>query len=268
MLLLGSAFAVFFIIIDKIINKRNITPLQIFSCMWLVILILSGIGLYNLEQASDTAYALIAIGIFSYGMGELLSNKIYFKKYVSGAFYELRTTLIYVLVALTILLYFSDFLKVINYILSGNSLAYIRSISQNQNSVLYEGRGVFESALRMFIVQPFVLAYQVIAAKEFWAGHKKWILFDIIIIILKVLSEGSRSLFLYLGLHLIVIFLLDKNKINKLIGFYNGKKSKKHRKLTLGILILIVASVLIYTTISRSGDRALRTTYYFMCLSV
>lgn len=244
-------------------KRKKMTPLIIFSSLWFLIVLMSVLGLFDLDKTSNQAYAVISMGIFAYGLGELISSKLTFKSKKGRSEYVLRDKVIYLLCAITILLYFMDLYKVISYIIGGQSLAYIRLISQDKTSVLYSDRSALESAIRMFIIQPFAVAFQVIVAQEFIEGKKRWIVWDIVIILLKVLSEGSRSLLVYLGVHLVLIFFFN----NKFKTYTQGfSRIRKHKKRIIRIVFLVIAIVLVYTTMARSGERALRTTYYYFSM--
>lgn len=263
MYLFGLLIGIFFMFIGY--RKHRITPLFIFSLLWSFILFLSALRLYNLDKPSDQGYAVIAIGMLGFGIGYLVFGKFKIKKLKGNQFYLTRDRIIWLLAAITIGLYFIDFMKVIGYLMDGQSLAYIRALSQDSGSILYANRSNLETVIRTFIIQPFALGFQVIVAMEFWNGKKKWFIVDVIIILLRMLSEGSRSLLLYLGMHLIIIFILD-NKVSYYIDLYRAKKAMKGRKRYLKIVTLIAIVIIIATTLSRSGDRAIRTTYYYFSM--
>lgn len=263
MYLIGLLIGVFFMIIGY--RKHRITPLFIFSLLWSFILFLSALRLYNLDKPSDQGYVVIAIGMLGFGIGYLAFGKINIKIQKGNQLYLTRNRIIWILAAITIGLYFTDFMKVISYLINGQTLADIRALSQDSGSILYSNRSSFETVIRTFIIQPFALGFQVIVAMEFWNGKKKWLIADVIIILLRMLSEGSRSLLLYLGIHLIIIFILD-NKASYYIDLYRTKKAKKDRKRILRIVTVIAVIIIIVTTLSRSGDRAVRTTYYYFSM--
>lgn len=261
MYLVGILIGILFII--SVSRKHEITPLIIFSGLWTIILLLSAFRLYGLDEPSTQSYTVISIGMLGFGIGSLICGNKIIKLHGGNSVYQTRERLIWVLVAATIILYFVDFTKIATYLINGQTLAYIRAISQDGTSILYSDRSNLEVAIRSFIIQPFALAFQVIVAKEFWNGKRKWLVVDIVIITLRVLSEGSRSLFVYLGLNLIIIFFMD-NKMSYYIEAY--KVNKNRRKRTLKIIIFAVLILSIATTLSRSGERMLRSTYYYFSM--
>lgn len=259
----GLLIGFLFIILE--IKKHKITPLLVFSVLWTIILFLSALRLYGLDMPSDKGYVVIALGMLGFGIGYLIFGKTIVRLHNDDRVYQIRDKFILTLSIITIILYFVDFMKVVNYLASGQTLAYIRTLSQDSTSILYTNRSNLEIAIRTFIIQPFALSLQVIVAMEFWNGKKKWIIIDGIIIVLRLLSEGSRSLLLYLGINLIIIFVLD-NKVSYYINLYKSKKARKRRKRTLKIAVFVGFLLIIATTMSRSGGRALRTTYYYFSM--
>ncbi|MCI8950586.1 MAG: oligosaccharide repeat unit polymerase [Lachnospiraceae bacterium] len=260
---IGILIGAFCILIE--LKKHKLTPLIIFSSLWSCILLLSAFRLYHLDEASNQAYIVISIGMFGFGIGYLMFNKIAIRLHKKTISYNIRERLILILSCITIFLYLMDFMKVANYLMNGQTLAYIRALSQDSTSILYSNRGKLETAVRYFIIQPFAMSLQVIVATEFLNGKKKWLIIDIIIIILRVLSEGSRSLILYLGFHMIIAFILD-NKVNDYINRYKGKINVRRRKKYIKLIVLAAVLLVIYTTFSRSGERAFRTTYYYFSM--
>lgn len=263
MCLLGMLIGSFFIFLE--LRKRKVTPLLIFSALWTIILFLSSLQLYGLDKASIQGYAVIAIGMLGFGIGYMLFGNFRVKVRNSTCTYCVYDNILLVLSVITIALYFLDFTKVVSYLIDGQSLAYIRTLSQDSTSVLYSNRSNLEVALRTFIIQPFALAFQVIVAVEFWSGKKKWFIIDVIIIALRLFSEGSRSLLLYLGIHLVITFVFDR-KIDVYINMYKFRKRNRRRKWILRCIVLIVLILVIASTFSRSGERVFRTTYYYFSM--
>lgn len=253
-------------------NKAN--PLTIFSLLWIIILIFSWFGFYNLNGTGNRTYTIISLGVLLYGIGYLVIRK--FKLIFWGRSlnrkdthkYKLRYNLIYILCIITILIYAKDFFKIFKYISEGQTLAYIRLLAQDSNSILYADRGIFESALRMIIIQPFAMALQVIVAVEFWQNKNRWKLLamDAVLITLRVFTDGSRSLLLYLVIHFVISFIyIGKSKQAKVKKWYRNKGISKNKLLmilvgTIGMYMLIKA------TFSRSGEQSFKHLYYYFSM--
>lgn len=274
MVFIGIFICAILFIYSLYCEKNKFNPLSIFSLLWLIILIFSCLGFYDLKDTGNRTYAIISLGVLLYGMGYLVVRKfkiIFPVKSVNTRNiheYKLRYNLIYILSIITILIYAKDFLKIFRYITEGQTLAYIRLLAQDSNSILYSDRGMFESALRIMIIQPFAMAFQVIVAVEFWQNEKRWKLLgiDAILIILRVFTDGSRSLLLYLIIHFAISFIyIGKSKQTEIKEWYQNKSVSKNKLLVISIGI-IGMYMLIRATFSRSGSQSLKHLYYYFSM--
>ena len=259
---LAISICVLFFILGIFLEKRKINALTLFSGLWGIILFLSSIHLFNLKTATDNTYLLFTIGIFSFGIGYIFFRYFFLKKDMNkneNKTYSVRYKIIYVLSVITIAFYLKDLFLIIGDIIDGKSLAYIRLLAQDTNSILYTSRSNIENYIRMVLVLPFVMALQPIVAIDFILGrrNKKIFILNIVILILRSLTDGSRVMFIYFAIHLVLAFLYSKN--------YNYKDLvKKNKNKILIFLLLIVGLFLVYkTTMSRSGDSAFKSTYYY-----
>lgn len=179
--------------------------------------------------------------------------------------YVLRYKIVYLLCILTLIVYILDFSVSLRYLLSGNSLDFIRHMAQDSTSDL-NVRSDILSAMKNILISPFVLALQPIVAFDFWLGNrdKKLLGLDIIILLLRVLTDGSRSNVVYFVLHFIIgfTFIYSKRKNN---FFKNLKRKKKNRIITIAVLIFGVIAIL-WITLSRSGENAIKYAYYYFTM--
>ncbi|WP_415324817.1 O-antigen polymerase [Clostridium perfringens] len=275
---IGIAFCITMIAIGFITNKKIINPITIFYTLWAVIFELSFLRLFNLKQASDKAYQIILLGLFTFAIGYYLvyfftrKYKVvlryhkHFKRKIFKKEYLLRYKLIYFLGVITFLIYLYDLSIIFSYILNGSSLAYIRQLAQDSTSIIYANRSVVENAIRVLIVTPFTIALQPIVAVDFWFGerNKKLIIMDVSIIILRVITDGSRVLIVYLLLH----FLASLTFINRnfLKSRKREKKKKRKKKLIITLIVVVSLFALYKTTLSRSGENFLRYLYYYFSM--
>lgn len=254
---------VFFLIIGLKHEKEKINGLTIFSMLWGIIIFLSGLQLYNLHKTKDNTYAILLIGIISYGLGYIFIRKFLEKKKNEESNeknnYELRYKIIYILCAVTILLYIKDFCIIFRYLIEGKSLAYIRTLAQDSMSVLYTSRTKIENCVRMLVVLPFIMAIQPVVAIDLIFGKKNKVLIslDIIILVLRTITDGSRVMFIYFAMHLIFAFMFSKN--------INYKNLLKNTSLVIGISIISLICI-IFTSISRSGENTIKNMYYYFSI--
>lgn len=71
-----------FICISIISIRISINPLLILGVLWLLILILNSLGLYQLNATNKEIYSIISWGIIAFGIGyivvSIFKKKIYF----------------------------------------------------------------------------------------------------------------------------------------------------------------------------------------------
>lgn len=259
------------------IHRKKLNPLFVFLTLWGIILTLSLLHLYWLNETGERTYFVIAVGILFFTLGYYFAyRKIRFKSIEraknvmsNGVYRTYRPVYIwiYMLGFLTIVLYVKDLSKVLPHMLSGNILAQIRSMAQNSESALYEGRSTLETALRMLIIQPFVMALQPIVAVEFWTkSNCRWklLFLDFIIVLLRMFTDGSRGMVLYLGMHLVITFAFLNTTSKDLLFSYYSKyiNSSKRARRWMKLLLIFFIIVFVFSTMSRSGGRFWRNLYY------
>lgn len=266
MKLIVIAFCIFFVIIGFIIEKKKINALTIFSSLWGIIIFLSSIRLYDLNVVQDSTYTIFAIGILIFCIGYILFRVIFLKRNSTKdrniENYSLRYKLMYALCIVIIILYIKDLIIVVKNIPRGESLAYIRLIAQDPTSVLYSSRSNIENAIRMIIVLPFIMALQPIVAIDMIKGKKNKILLalNIIILVLRTFTDGSRVLFIYFFMHIVLTFLLFNN-VN-----YKEIIKKTKNKIIILLVCLIGVTAIYKTSVARSGENTLKNIYYYFSI--
>ena len=275
MIYLTMLFCFGMTILGKITEKRFLNPVTAFYCVWTLILFLTSLKLYGLNATTDTIYSYMFIGFLAFAIGYYLFRGEFKQKqqiFSFGRFrigirntdsYILRYKIIYLLCFLTLIVYILDFSVSLGYLLSGNSLDFIRHMAQDSTSDLNVQSDIL-SAMKNVLISPFVLALQPIVAFDFWLGNrdKKLLGLDIIILLLRVLTDGSRSNVVYFVLHFILGFTFIYCKKQK--KFLKNLK-KKNKKIAIAVLIFGVVAIL-WITISRSGENAIKYAYYYFTM--
>ena len=266
---MGIFVCAVFIIVSQIKQKgRRFNILFVFNLLWLVVIIFSKIQLYGLYEASERAYNLITIGVLCFDIGYCCCNKIIKFKGNGGNDYHntvtiIRYRVIYLLCVIVCLFYLKDLAITLPKLLSGQGLEVIRQLAQNSNSELYSSRSTIEGALRTLFVNPYMVAIQSIVAVDFWIGKRDKLLFcaDVLLCLMNMLSDGSRTCLLYLAIQMAVIYFFSGKHLNAINNIKLMNKTKRRLIFItvggLGVLILVLA------TISRSGQNAIRYLYYY-----
>lgn len=261
-------------IIGWIQTKFIFNPLTIMGVIWGIIIPFSSFGLYRTDVPSEKAYDIIFIGLLTFFIGSIIGFRrrrivFRFKKREGNSDknrkYELNYALLHILCIISIIYMCFQMLLVIQLLLSGNRYDLIR--------VLYaSGDSEFKSSPIQVILQAFIAsptAYLVIALlpleilKQKNERNKTFIIESILVVVLWVLTSGGRSIILWLGLYMVVAYLLKK-KSRKFDWKHFWKKNKY-----LIIIAAIGLFVFLYAmTLSRKGDDVdfLREIYiYFVC---
>lgn len=277
MAIFSIIFCFLMIIISFFSNKRKINPVSVFYSLWFVIITLSYIRLFSLRETSNRIYGIIFLGLLFFAIGYYLiyifsfkysfkiKKKSDFKILVNVKEYIPRYKLLYILGIIIILFYFLDFSKIFIYILKGSDLKYIRELAQDSNSILNANRSLIENVIKNLIVAPGAMAFQPIVAIDFWKGKrdKKLIIINFLIILLRVITDGSRIVIVYFLIHMIVAFGFTKNNINKVSVI---KKKQKKEKIFIIMFFIIGIFVLYKATLSRSGENIIRFFYYYFSM--
>lgn len=251
----------------SIINERKIlNPITVFFGEWFVVLFLSKLKLFGILEVQNNIYVLILIGCFAYAIGfygyAFLAKHVsfYSKKNLN---YKLNQRIVYTLAILTLLFFFIDFAKSAGSLMSGG-LAALRL--QAQNGSFLSGNSLL-NALRILIFAPFSLALSAVApAHLFFSEDKNRIrLFIVTLLIMleRLFSDGGRSPVIYLMFSFMICYFFSLTPKRRTVAL-TLQISK--RKLYIYILVIFAIVLLYEVTLSRSGNNALRDTYYYFAM--
>lgn len=262
------------LILGKMTEKRFFNPITMFYSLWSIILGLSSLRLFNLAETRNEIYLLIFIGLISFAIGyytykyfKIISLKkkvIDENKNIEKTSYELNYKFIYFIALICIIFYLKDLVSVLQYLFNGKSLAYIRELAQDSTSILYSSKSKIENGIKILCIAPFSQALQPIVATDLIFGKKdkKLFILNIVIIALKVITDGSRTLVVYFLISLVVSLSLNDKKIIK-----NKKKKNRLKQNSMFLmLIVIVVFVLYKITASRSGENIVKFAYYYFSM--
>lgn len=267
---------IIFIIISIRKKKVFLSPIFIIGTIWALILILESLHLYDINIVRTRIYEIIFWGIIAFVIG--YSIVCIFKKRYKLSIYSpqkrssIENDMVYVprykllcfIGVICILFYLKGIPAIVSILINGGGLDSIREMVQNPESAI-NIRSNIENAIRILIIIPSSLAIEVIVAIDFWFGkrHKGLLSLSIIIIILRVITEGGRTPIVNFLLYMVIGFIFISFKSKR----YNINKFKSKFKKRYIVLIIIMGVLLLYyTTISRSGQDSLRTTYYYFAM--
>ncbi|MGF1996373.1 O-antigen polymerase [Enterococcus casseliflavus] len=260
------------------LENSIINPISMLYILWALILYLASLELFGLFHVSDKIYRMIVLGLVSFGVGYIIiraftstwrkrkqidSNS---KDQLSDK-YEIRYRLVYLLCTITILYHLKELSVVLQYLLSGNSLAYIRAMAQDSTSTIHANKSGLENALKILIVTPLTGALQPVVATDFFNGKRNKILFflNVIILSLRVITDGSRTYVIYFAICLIISFFFANKKRENLLT-NSLKISKKKQYIIFSFLIVVIMYFIYLVTASRSGDNIVTFAYYYFSM--
>lgn len=272
---ISISLCVILAIIGKLNEKKIFNPVISFYALWAFILILNSFHLFGLKETREEINLCILFGVIGFGFGYYLIRDWSRKHCLRFGFgrkhnscktayqYSIRYGGAYVLCAVCLIVSLIELGSMISTILKGGGLALIRYTAQNAGQT----RRGFLNAIDILIATPFSMALQPLVAADFWLGKRdrKLLILDIIIITVRVLSNGGRSPIVNLVLHIVIVFtFIDVVKRQDITDRLKKFWKKARRIVTITIIIIIGIAVIIYTTISR--ESTIKTLYYYFAM--
>ncbi|MFS1664294.1 O-antigen polymerase [Streptococcus sp. zg-JUN1979] len=253
------------------IEPIKLNPLTIFFGEWTIIIFLVSLKLYGILPVSDKFFQMILIGSVMFFLGFYLFkvfNNIAMTRIgtVNRPNYEyvINDRVVKFLIIVSLIFFSIDFFKSLIYFVQGYSLNHIRQVAQS--GALFSNPVM--NAIRIIIAAPFSLALTPLVAANFFSKRRNnfYILGTLLILLMRLFSDGGRSPIIYLILCMFISYVFHN---------FNGKRSKltfkrviviKSQQLFI-IAFLIASCIGIYLiTKSRSGEDTIRDTYYYFAM--
>lgn len=261
-------FCAIYAVLSIQISKKIINPMLIFMLVWAVMLFMNSLRLLTLYKTEDKYYQIMALGFHSYFVGYLISSLMK-RKSNHNRVYILRNQFLYglsiIILAILLVKFFSIFNSATKY-----GLANIRKGLQTGELEIYSSNSVLMSMLWHFIVYPGRLALSVIVSVNLLEKSKKnklLLILYILIIALSVLTDGGRSIILYLMIHLSLSYYYTYQPKPK--DLVRNKYVIRISKKTIPIVSLCIVGIIAfyYATIARSGAKSLIHLYFYGSIS-
>lgn len=259
--------SIFLLVISILIfDNKPLHPATLFYGLYSFILLLSNMHLFNLFKASEEAYFLIAIMLFSFALGSARSfypllkigKKIYRKR-------DLNVKIFMILSFVNIIVLLKDVFMVVSLVKGGTPIWQVRNWSlaeMGADNPIMNGRSFLEELIRALVLAPFGMAIPPIASYIFFDSvDRKYKVKIVILVVVQVVltsiaGGGGRLRFVYFFGCFIIAYLMFSNR--KLLKNFSRRKYKKYM-----FLIAIVALIGIgITTIARAGNGTLLKQIY------
>lgn len=259
---------VFFLILSYINFKNIYNPMFIFNIWWLIIIVVSGLGLFDLEIPSDITYGYILIAILSYNVPFVFAKSKHIQPInkVNAMKKDLRyinkyNRIIILSQILTLFILGRRSLRVIRMISLGIPYNNIRYYYYYSDKIISNS---YEMILTNIFFTPIVIVGIIIIGIQFF-DKKNWKVFVLALInsLLYSFSSGSRGIIVYIMISVVTSYLINGNI----------KKYQFKNKFKLYSSIILIIIFLTYMTIFRSQsqliiDDLLRTVVLYFTGSI
>ena len=261
-------------------ERSFLNPLSLFLTIWIILLAFQKVELFGLYSTSEKTYESFFYGFLFFTIGIMCSKK--WTKYNSisrrgNNELVLNRRLLYLGCYFCIVIYMFTLIFLLPTILSGG-LAEIRAMNQDADSDVYARMPGIESAIRTLFVYPFTFAVLPISAIEIIKPRKdlKLVTLVLIIIVLRVFTEGGRVVMAYWMLHVLLAYKFcgQSNYLSKffkssqanLLTMEFAKKYRKKMKSIIVVVFIIGIIAIFFATLSRSGEDANIHMYFYLAM--
>ncbi|WP_062514754.1 O-antigen polymerase [Halobacillus sp. KGW1] len=242
-----------FIIIGFVIYKNIYNPITLMNASWFLYVTLSLLSLYGVDRPNSETYSLIFWGIISYNISFLFLGKRYFKlnsRKNRDCSVDLKKEavfnykLLYVVYIIVIFFLLIQSASVLNLIISGYKLDYIRQIYVDQ-----ENTSSWVLNFRGYIATPVVYLSLPVMAIDFFNGKRDKLLIVATFILMGLWvfsSGGGRSILIWLILYFILSKLIFKREIDLKLNLPS--------KIVALLGSFLILSYLLYMSLQRRVD--------------
>lgn len=259
-----------FFVISLLLRKNNklINPLSFFCGLWMFILFLSSLRLFNIITPSNKAYLLIIAMLSFFSIGYILQKFVPKKERKETDFEPNKKMLRIYFIISYVAIFFTivDCIIIIKGIMDGYPLYEIRRWGMvpfgEGGNPLVDRRTLIEETFRVVCLEPFGLLVPAVTSYAFFKfkdrkAAKKIIIVSLIYLLLSNISSGFGRLgILYFILCFVFGFVMSKNTISI---------TKKTKKI---IIISFIVGILAMTlfTIMRSGTNVFKQVYTYFAM--
>lgn len=228
-MILGILFIILLLIVIYNLSKREfMSPILIFSSVWLVVIGLYSLKLYNIYDIQTNTQIILFIGIIFYLCGAYFCQYIKIaipKSMISNKLKMRKINILYFVILISSLYFYIP-----------NILMVFRGITINEiKMMLVTGDIDLGGAWMQYIVRPFL--YIIIATATYFLFYKIkniFLLFiGVIFVLLEFVGTGSKTIILYFIICLLLP-LFNKKMSKKIV------KSKKTIYFSIALLMIFL----------------------------
>ncbi len=257
-------------------KKAFMNPMTFFYLLWTIIFFLSSLNLYGMHKPSDEAYILLVIMELSFFVGTNFIKLNEKKNYTISDDYlksNIYFNIIYALSAIIIIFNIIDLIIVLKEYSSGIPMWQIRNWSLEPygsiNPILSR-RTFVEEFIRTVILAPSQLIIYATTTFYLFNGKsrdrkKALMVIAFSMLITSSLAGGGGRLGIFY--FLISLFFAYIIRIKSSTKNDSNFSIKKYRKLILGILLLGVLIIVLYTSIRSGFGKIFKQVYTYFAMS-
>ncbi len=244
-------------IILSIRTKEKKWHILLFNLMWIILFLVSSIGINGIIVPSQLTYTYLFIFILSYNLGALVFNNLKSKKYISrinqGVIYHIINEKLFLLINIISIIYFFNKYTINSLrILKQYGAAVLRYYAFNSNEEFFGS--TFDLIIAQYFIQAIFFSSALIAVIRLIDLRKfdKIVLVGVTGLILYSITFQSRDLFLAMGIFAVLSYMIDSKQSkriskNRIIG-----KSKKGKFAIIALIALFGVFIYVITK-ERSG---------------
>lgn len=231
------------------IDRKIYNPAVLFNFWWGITIFVSGFGFFGIQIPEFETYFMYLVAILAFNLPVLLIRTRNTKEKVPNEieqsynvfFTKNVTNFISIISLFNLFLLIQRSLRVVSLLLSGTSYEIIRYLYYNSDQIV---TGQYGMLITNVIITPITMFGGIIFALLLFYSRKN--IYIMILSIMNVLlysfSSGSRSIVMFLGISVVVSYIL------------NYKVVKIKSKFSLYVIVASLIGVLIYITINRSDN--------------
>lgn len=252
-----------------IIRYRSfLHPLFLFNAIWMLISFLNSFHLYELNKADEEIYGYILCGILVFNICYELwfsfrkKNRIKWCSFRKASNFTIRSRLIYFFVIVCFIYYLAAAFETISTLVAGGTLATVRESVQNaERGTSFVSKIV--NAFRILFIIPIGQVIPVACVVNYWFGNrdKKLFLIGAILSLLSSLGEGGRTSVVNFGFYFIMCLSL-----REVIKGIRLPKLSHNQKYFILSAVAILVIILVWFTVSRSGDLLWKNNYLYFSM--
>jgi len=267
-------FCLAIVVYYRVKRESWFNPILFFCSLWLFIISLSTLYIYEINEISQKTYSIAFIGTLCFSIGGAFavrhrlivrgtrSLSIYRDETIGEKYtYVLHKQIIVILGIIALLVYLVELFPVLKMYAQGITLQDVRQLYAS-GSYAYDVGGPAFAVLAQYIAQPFataIMPLSFISAFVFKEKKKGLLALGFVLVFLQVLIDGGRAIIVQFAFCGIFVFIISRNKEKSRVVLSPRTKRRIRLVVAASIIILLFLSRL------RGVDDMYKSLYLYIC---